>query len=53
MNSTSAENGLTTAEAAQRLQADGPNTLPGEQPRRWHAIARETLGEPMFSLLLV
>jgi Ca2+-transporting ATPase len=52
MISTHAENGLTSTEAAQRLQTDGPNTLPSEQPRRWHAIARETLGEPMFSLLL-
>jgi P-type Ca2+ transporter type 2C len=52
MQNTAAASGLTSTEAAQRLQADGPNTLPAEQPRRWHAIARETLGEPMFSLLL-
>lgn len=44
--------GLSQAEAAQRLLADGPNELPGEQPRRLAAIARDTLKEPMFMLLL-
>ncbi|MEO8120484.1 MAG: cation-transporting P-type ATPase, partial [Rhodoferax sp.] len=44
--------GLTMAQAAQRLLADGPNALPGDQRRSLRAIARETLQEPMFMLLL-
>jgi P-type Ca2+ transporter type 2C len=44
--------GLSQAEAAQRLLADGANSLPGEQPRRLAAIVRDTLKEPMFMLLL-
>ncbi len=44
--------GLTTAQAAQRLLEDGPNALPGDQRRTLRAIARETLAEPMFMLLL-
>jgi Ca2+-transporting ATPase len=44
--------GLTTAQAAQRLLDDGPNVLPGDQRRSLRAIARETLQEPMFMLLL-
>ena len=46
------DEGLSTAQAAQRLQQDGPNELPGEQRRGLRAIARETLQEPMFMLLL-
>ena len=44
--------GLRQTEAAQRLLTDGPNVLPGEQPRRLAAIVQETLKEPMFMLLL-
>lgn len=44
--------GLSAQEAAQRLLVDGPNVLPGEQPRRLAAIVQETLKEPMFMLLL-
>ncbi|MBA3058822.1 MAG: cation-translocating P-type ATPase [Gammaproteobacteria bacterium] len=44
--------GLTTAQAAQRLAEDGPNALPGERRRTLAGIARETLREPMFLLLL-
>ena len=44
--------GLTSAQAAQRLLEDGPNALPGDQRRTLRAIARETLAEPMFMLLL-
>ncbi len=44
--------GLSGAQAAQRLLEDGPNTLPGDQRRGFRAIARETLQEPMFMLLL-
>ncbi|MEI6600933.1 MAG: HAD-IC family P-type ATPase, partial [Comamonadaceae bacterium] len=46
------DEGLSTAQAAQRLQQDGLNELPGEQRRGLRAIARETLQEPMFMLLL-
>ncbi len=45
--------GLSHAQAAQRLTEDGPNQLPGHASRTWRHIARETLGEPMFLLLLV
>ena len=46
------DEGLSTAQAEQRLRQDGPNVLPGEQRRGLRAIARETLQEPMFMLLL-
>jgi P-type Ca2+ transporter type 2C len=45
--------GLSHAQAAQRLAEDGPNQLPGHVSRTWRHIARETLGEPMFLLLLM
>jgi Ca2+-transporting ATPase len=44
--------GLSAALAAQRLASEGPNTLPGGQRRSWLSIARETVREPMFLLLL-
>ncbi len=44
--------GLSGAEAARRLAADGPNALPGGQRRSLLRIAAETLREPMFGLLL-
>lgn len=44
--------GLTAAEAARRLKADGPNELPGHKPRNLLAITREVLTEPMFLLLI-
>lgn len=44
--------GLSSATAAQRLAEDGPNALPGDGGRSgWH-IVRETVRDPMFSLLL-
>ncbi len=46
------DEGLTAAQAAQRLQDDGPNALPGDQRRGLRAIVLETLHEPMFMLLL-
>jgi Ca2+-transporting ATPase len=45
--------GLTAAEAARRLHADGPNELPGHRPRNLVALTREVLTEPMFLLLMV
>ena len=44
--------GLTAAQAAEQLRADGPNALPGDQGRKLRAIVQETLQEPMFMLLL-
>jgi P-type Ca2+ transporter type 2C len=44
--------GLSEAEAAQRLIADGPNRLAPPRRRRLPEIARDVLREPMFLLLL-
>jgi Ca2+-transporting ATPase len=49
---TDIDRGLSRAEAAQRLAADGPNTLPGAHRRGPLAIALEVLREPMFLLLV-
>jgi P-type Ca2+ transporter type 2C len=46
------DGGLSAAEAAQRLRADGPNELPDHRPRKLLAIAKEVLSEPMFLLLI-
>ena len=46
------DRGLSAAEAARRLLADGPNVLSGGQRRTMWSIAIETLREPMFLLLL-
>jgi Ca2+-transporting ATPase len=48
----SASTGLTAAQASQRLQEEGPNSLPGDQRRSLRDIAWETLQDPMFVLLL-
>ena len=50
--SSDPEAGLSCAQAAQRLAADGPNVLPGGQRRSLLSIAAETVREPMFLLLL-
>jgi Ca2+-transporting ATPase len=47
-----AELGLSGMEAAARLKAEGPNTLPHGQSRTFGRIVIETLREPMFALLL-
>ncbi|MGZ5102620.1 MAG: cation-translocating P-type ATPase [Usitatibacter sp.] len=44
--------GLTVAEAALRLAADGPNALPASQRRGTLALAAGVLREPMFLLLV-
>ncbi|HEY3448580.1 MAG TPA: cation-translocating P-type ATPase [Myxococcales bacterium] len=44
--------GLTEAEAARRLAAEGPNELPSQKPRGVLAIALEVVKEPMFLMLL-
>ena len=45
--------GLSTLEAASRLQSDGANEFPGTGPRSLLIIARDVLAEPMLVLLLV
>ncbi len=49
---TNQHQGLSTEQAAQRLAEEGPNQLPAHASRTWRHIVRETLGEPMFLLLL-
>jgi Ca2+-transporting ATPase len=44
--------GLSAAEAARRLAADGPNQLPGSAPKSTAAIVWSVLTEPMFLMLL-
>jgi Ca2+-transporting ATPase len=44
--------GLTSEEAARRLQIDGPNALPSEGRRSILSIALEVLKEPMLLLLV-
>ncbi|WP_343713194.1 cation-translocating P-type ATPase [Inquilinus sp.] len=48
-----ATEGLTTAEARVRLDADGPNALPPARRRTLLRIALEIAQEPMFLLLIV
>jgi Ca2+-transporting ATPase len=53
MNGTGgAHTGLSAAEAARLLAADGPNSLPDSGQRGWPAILGEAAREPMFLLLL-
>ncbi len=44
--------GISAAEAARRLAADGPNLLPGARPKTAWAIVLGVLREPMFLMLL-
>jgi Ca2+-transporting ATPase len=44
--------GLTEAEAAARLAAEGPNELPRPERRSFRRIVFDTLREPMFALLI-
>jgi Ca2+-transporting ATPase len=44
--------GLSDAEAAERLQREGPNELPSGKARSLVAIASEVVREPMFLLLV-
>src|SRR6185312_10672669 len=46
------ESGLTDAEAAARLQSDGPNELPTAKPHSLFATVVEVLREPMILLLV-
>jgi Ca2+-transporting ATPase len=44
--------GLTRQEAARRLKSEGPNALPGSEPKSMLRIALGVLTEPMFLMLL-
>ena len=44
--------GLSAAEAARRLAAEGANLLPGSAPKSGLAIVRKVVMEPMFLMLL-
>lgn len=44
--------GLSSAEAVRRLQAEGPNLLPGSAPKSTVAIVCDVVTEPMFLMLL-
>jgi Ca2+-transporting ATPase len=44
--------GLSQAEAEQRLSRDGPNELPDQGPRSLVSVILQVLAEPMFLLLL-
>ncbi len=44
--------GLTSADAARRLAADGPNELPTARERTWLRQVRDVLREPMLLLLV-
>ena len=46
------DGGLSTAEAARRLLADGPNGLTASQQRTLGTLAAEVAREPMFQLLV-
>ena len=47
------ETGLTDAQVAERLEADGCNELPSSKPRSLFTTALEVVREPMFLLLVV
>ncbi|MTV31675.1 HAD-IC family P-type ATPase [Rhodoblastus acidophilus] len=49
---TAADQGLTAAEAADRLRQDGPNLLPQDHQRGPFRIIVDALREPMLQLLL-
>ena len=51
--SASAPQGLSAADAAARLDADGPNELPRAGRRSYVKIIGEVLREPMLALLLL
>jgi len=44
--------GLTVEEAARRLAAEGPNALPGSEPKSTAAIVLDVVAQPMFLMLL-
>ena len=53
MNALMQQSGLSDLNASQLLQQFGPNTIARSKRRTVARIARETLREPMFLLLLL
>ena len=49
---SSAPAGLSASEATARLAHDGPNLLPGSEPRTAWQLVRGVFAEPMFLMLL-
>ncbi|MES2242626.1 MAG: cation-translocating P-type ATPase [Pseudomonadota bacterium] len=47
-----ARQGLSASEATRRLADQGPNLLPGSEPKSTAAIVRDVVTEPMFLMLL-
>lgn len=52
MPTAEAPESLSSPEAARRLAAEGPNALPGSEPKPFLRIAAAVLLEPMFLMLL-
>lgn len=52
MPEAAARQGLSAGEAARRLADQGPNLLPGSEPKSTAAIVRDVVTEPMFLMLL-
>jgi len=52
MLAASGRRGLSADEAARRLADQGPNLLPGSEPKSTAAIVRDVVTEPMFLMLL-
>ena len=51
-NARTPMSGLSATEAERRLAAEGPNVLPGSEPKSTAAIVREVVAQPMFLMLL-
>ncbi|WP_341916532.1 cation-translocating P-type ATPase [Polaromonas sp. YR568] len=52
MPEAAARQGLSASEATRRLADQGPNLLPGSEPKSTAAIVRDVVTEPMFLMLL-
>ncbi len=52
MPEAAARQGLSASEATRRLVEQGPNLLPGSEPKSTAAIVRDVVTEPMFLMLL-
>jgi Ca2+-transporting ATPase len=53
MSTVPAEQGLSAAQAAERLARDGLNALPAGVRRNWRSLIWDAAREPMFLLLLI
>ncbi len=52
MPEAAARQGLSASEATRRLAEQGPNLLPGSEPKSTAAIVHDVVTEPMFLMLL-